>query len=145
MFNARILLLRVPLIVSVAVLAGCATNNQIVRSGRCADGKGSEDRQAPIVCVDDSGSTLSVAPDPIVVHDRRRNSNAPVVMQWFTRSGRGELQIRIQDGCVTDLKCQGSHCTAKTRDIGAETKCKYDVLTDKHPLLDPDLILTPCC
>jgi hypothetical protein len=96
--------------------------------------------------VDDTGDTLSVSPDPIVLHDKMKGGSAPVTMQWFTRSGGGNLQIEIEDGCVTDVKCDGKgHCTAKSRDIDADTKCKYDVWTDTKPRLDPDLIITPCC
>jgi hypothetical protein len=114
--------------------------------GPCRDGNGNADRQAPIVCVDDLGATLSVRPDPIVLHDTLRNSAAPVTLQWFTRSGRGDLRVDVQEGCLTEIKCEGQgHCTAKARDIDAETRCKYDVWTGTHPRLDPDIVIEPCC
>ena len=158
MSQARVLLRCIVLTGIAVVLAGCAAQQQQQQQsdvatlggnrapGPCANGVGSSDRQAPIVCVDDTGTTLSVRPDPIVIHDKRRGGAQPVTMQWFTRSGGGNLQIEIEEGCVTNVKCNGKgHCTAQTRDIDAETRCKYDVLTDTHPRLDPDLVLTPCC
>ncbi len=147
MSEAR-LLRCVVLIVSTVVLTACAQNGAVApqSGGPCANGQGSSDRQAPIVCVEDTGKTLSVRPDPIVIHDKKKGGSQPVTMQWFTRSGRGDLQIAIEEGCVTEVKCNGKgHCTAKTRDVDAQVKCKYDVWTATHPRLDPDLILTPCC
>lgn len=147
MFETR-LLRCVVLVVTTVVLAACAHRAAVapLEGNPCADGKGSGDRQAPIVCVEDTGPTLSVSPDPIVIDDRKKEGSEPVTMQWFTRSGRGDLQIAIEDGCLTELKCSGNgQCVAKTRDVDAQVKCKYDVWTKTHPRLDPDIILTPCC
>lgn len=115
--------------------------------GPCAGGPPKEhDRNAPIVCVDDTGSTLRVSPDPVVVHDVGRVTGAPVTVQWFTHTGTGNLQLEIDPGCVTDLRCNGrGHCTARTRDIDAKVKCKYDVWTETHPRLDPEIEIDPCC
>lgn len=152
MSETRVLLRGVVFGVSVLMLAACAQRAAISPAraggggGLCGDGRGNADRQAPIVCVDDLGATLSVSPDPIVLHDQKKGGSQPVVMQWFTRSGRGDLQIAIEDGCVTEVKCNGKgHCTAKSRDIDADVRCKYDVWTATHPRLDPDLVVTPCC
>jgi hypothetical protein len=145
--------LLIPLV--AVVVCGCVRSAQpvpVVGPGGggspCASGAPKEhDRSAPIVCVDDSGATLRVSPDPVVVHDVGASTSAPVVLQWFTHSGTGNLQLEIAPGCVTDLQCNGrGHCTAKTRNItGADVRCKYDVWTDTHPRLDPDIIVTECC
>ena len=141
------ILLRCALLVGFALfLSACARRPVVATAGPCADGKGSTDRQAPIVCVDDTGATLSVFPDPIVLHDTTKGGGGPVVLQWFTRTGTGDLQLQIEEGCVSEVTCNGrGHCTAKSRDIDAETRCKYDVWTDKHPRLDPEVVVDPCC
>jgi hypothetical protein len=110
----------------------------------CAGGTGVDNREAPIVCVDDSGSALSVNPDPIRVYHEKRGGG-PVTLQWFTKSG-GNLELRWQkDACVTSTVCNGGHCTAQTRADSAGQQCKYDVMVDGHPTLDPDVIIIRCC
>ena len=115
-------------------------------AGPCADGKGKDNRQAPIVCVDDTGAALTVSPEPIILDAKLRGKGGAVTLQWFTRSGGNDLQVSVKDGCVTDVKCDGKgHCTAKAKDVDAETRCKYDVWTNKHPRLDPEVVIQPCC
>jgi hypothetical protein len=120
-----------------------------LRANPCAGKAGSNDRNAPIVCVDDTGSTLTVSPDPIRVHDVGAADRAPVVVHWRTVSGANDLHIEMEPGCVANVQCDanGGHCMARTTPRGDKTekRCKYDVWTDKHPRLDPDLIIVPCC
>ncbi len=111
--------------------------------GPCSRGKGTENRNAPIVCVDDTGATLSVNPDPVKAN--ATGTGAPVVIQWWTRSGGNQLHIEVTPGCITDVSCDGAHCKAQTLPVTAHTQCKYDVWTDKHPKLDPDIVVDPCC
>lgn len=114
----------------------------------CASGTGSTDRNAPIVCVDDRGGTLSVTPDPIRVNGRGEADRLPVMIHWYTRSGTNDLQIEVEPGCVTEVRCaRPGHCSARSvpRDDKSEKRCKYDVWTDKHPRLDPEIIIDPCC
>jgi len=112
----------------------------------CSAGAGKADRNAPIVCVDDTGEALSVNPDPISVHDVGKSDRKPVIIHWWTRSGGGGLGIEVAEGCVTDVKCRGAHCMAKTRETDASgARCKYDVWTEKLPRLDPDIIIVDCC
>lgn len=151
MSEVRVLLRFFVLLVLTVVVCGCAQRAALTPSrggggGPCGGGKGISDRQAPIVCVDDTGATLSVDPDPIVLHNKMKSDGKPVTLQWFTRSGSNNLYVEIEPGCLTEVKCNGKgHCTAKSRDLAAETRCKYDVWTDKHPRLDPDVVVTPCC
>lgn len=136
------------LIIAVLALTTCApSNGSVSRLGNpCSEGAGKADRNAPIVCVDDTGETLSVNPDPITVHDVGKSDRQPVVLHWWTRSGGNVLNVEIADGCVTDVDCKGGHCKAKTRETDASgARCKYDVWTDKHPRLDPDIIIVDCC
>lgn len=117
------------------------------QAGPCAGKTGTADRRAPIVCVDDTGSTLTVSPDPVHVHDESA-AGAPIVIQWHTVSGANDLQVEIEEGCVTTVRCpRPGHCTALTRphDEKTQKRCKYDVWTDKHPRLDPEIIIDPCC
>ena len=125
-----------------------ASGSSALRAGPCASKAGSNDRNAPIVCVDDTGSTLTVSPDPIRVHDVGASDKAPVVLQWHTVSGANDLHIEIEPGCVDEVKCpRPGHCVARTLPRGDKTekRCKYDVWTDKHPRLDPEVIIVPCC
>lgn len=103
---------------------------------------------APVVCVDDTGGTLRVTPDPIVLHDLDGAGGRPVPIHWYTVSGANDLRIEIEPGCITQLECvTPGHCSAKAirRPDKTWKRCKYDVWTDKHQRLDPDVIITPCC
>lgn len=146
MLQLRNLLRCSMLLVVVFVLSACAQRN-LVPANPCGTGEGVSNRNAPILCVDDLGGTLSVRPDPIVIHEVDEKDGKPVVVHWFTRSGGNDLRLEIQPGCVTDLRCNGKgHCTARTLPLqGGEARCKYDVWTDRHPRLDPDMIITRCC
>lgn len=115
--------------------------------GPCFGGKAHPDR--PIVCVDDSSEILRVTPDPVVFHDTLSTdkSMSPGIL-WFTRSGRGDLQIRFHDeGCVRNLNCHGSKCSgaAARLDVLESRRCKYDVILTGHPTLDPEAVITRCC
>jgi len=114
----------------------------------CTSGRGSDNRQAPIVCVDDSRRTLSVSPDPVRVHNvLRGDMRSPVMIHWWTQSGGGDLELEIADGCVTDLDCsRPGHCSARTLP-GAGKSCKYDVWITggNHDRLDPTIVIEPCC
>jgi hypothetical protein len=151
---SRIVFLLLPPI----LIAGCAsrgaTDTQpggpgIMRGSPCATSPAGEtSRQAPIVCVDDSARTLSVRPDPIVVHDvLEGDRSSPVVLQWFTTSGTGDLQVEVEPGCVESVRCDGrGHCTARSVPR-ASRSCKYDVWINggNHDRLDPTIIISPCC
>ena len=115
--------------------------------GPCSSGAGDTNRQAPIVCVDDSARTLVVSPDPVTVHDSMSaQRSSGVMMHWYTRSGTGDLQVEIEPGCVTETKCdRPGHCSARTMP-GSAKSCKYDVwVTGKSDRLDPTIVVTTCC
>ena len=132
------------------VLAGCAANQQSPGGSAavCGNGVGSANRQAPIICVDDSNRTLAVNPDPVTIHNVRKDDMAsPVMVHWYTRSGPGDLQLELEEGCVAQVKCDGrGHCQARTEPKSSKT-CKYDVWItgDDHDRLDPTIVLTNCC
>jgi hypothetical protein len=133
---------------ATAAAPGGTALSRAAAGNPCANnGKGSENRNAPIVCVDDTGATLTVSPDPIRIHDVGAADRAPVVIHWHTVSGANDLNIEIEPGCITEMNCSGGHCRARTtpRNDKTEKRCKYDIWTDKHPRLDPDLIVIPCC
>lgn len=154
MSQVRILLRWILLATAALVLITCASSSTNTGPGPdggspltnpCGSGAGDTNRNAPIVCVDDTGGTLSVNPDPITAHSVGESDRRPVVIHWWTRSGGNQLKLDIEDGCVTDLSCRGSHCTARTLPATERKQCKYDVWTDKHPKLDPDIVVDPCC
>ena len=154
MSEVRILLRSFLLVTTALVLSTCSSSNTTVAPGGggntrmsnpCSKGTGKADRNAPIVCVEDTGGTLSVHPDPIPVHSVGATDRQSVMIHWWTRSGGNELTVDIQPGCVTDVNCRGSHCSARTLPVTERTRCKYDVWTEKHPKLDPEIIIDPCC
>jgi hypothetical protein len=119
-------------------------------AGPCGNGQGDAHRDRPIVCVDDSADALTVNPDPVWVHDvMSTDRRTRPVIHWWTRTG-GSLRIEFKDaGCVRDMNCNGNHCRANVSgrpEVGAaEKRCKYDVIVDGHPTLDPDTIIVGCC
>ena len=147
MSQLRIVLRCSMLLVAVFILTTCAHKPAKVTGNPCTAGEGNANRNAPILCVDDLGGTLSVRPDPIVIHEVHESSRQPVMVHWFTRSGRNDLQLEIEPGCVAELKCNGKgKCSARTLPLQTgEARCKYDVWTDRHPRLDPDMIIIRCC
>jgi hypothetical protein len=140
------------LLAVVFMIAGCASQNSSggnpIRGNPCLTGNGSTNRQAPIVCVDDSARTLSVWPEPVVVHDvLESDRKSPVALHWFTKSGDGDLQIEMEPGCVSNVQCDGrGHCWSRTIP-GSKSRCKYDVWINggNHERLDPTVVITGCC
>ena len=153
MFEVRILLRWILLVTAALVFGTCTSTSSktaIAPGGGgannpCGKGAGNPDRNAPIVCVDDTSDALSVQPDPITAHSVGQSDRQPVMIHWWARSGGTALNIEIQPGCVTEVTCRGAHCSARTLPVTVRTRCKYDVWTDKHPRLDPDIVVDPCC
>jgi hypothetical protein len=89
-------------------------------------------------------------PDPVTFHDVLSSdaTMSPSIL-WFTKSGRGDLQIRFRDeGCVRDIRCNGSKCVGAAARLDAlqdKRVCKYDVMLTGHPTLDPEGIIVRCC
>lgn len=130
----------------VTLMSGCSSwINHTTTVGPCAGGGGSSNRQAPIVCVDDSGPVLSVNPDPVTAHDVKKGTRQPVTVRWATVSGE-DLTVEMKDvGCVQNMNCSApGACTAVTIP-GAVKSCKYDVWTTPQKRLDPIIIITTCC
>jgi hypothetical protein len=146
------------LLVTPIWIAGCAASQQagdshIAGGGTgqgspCSNGNGSENRQAPIVCVDDSQRTLSVWPEPVHVHDVQTGGGKPVMVHWYTRSGGGDLRVEIEPGCVVQETCDGrGHCSARSVPGKGRRECKYDIWINggQHDRLDPTVVIQPCC
>lgn len=112
--------------------------------GGCASG--SSNPQAPIVCVDDTGTTLSVDPDPVRPDDVQ--GGVPINLVWKTKSGGGDLRIEMKsNACVKNLNCNGNgQCTSQVIRASTAT-CKYDVWIQggTQPRLDPTVVIQPCC
>jgi hypothetical protein len=145
------------LLVAALLIAGCAARmtpeanpgSTALRANPCASGTPPMKKQAPIVCIDDSARKLVVSPDPVHVHDVNESDRiTPVPMQWFTKSGTGDIQVRIDPGCVDKKACNGNgKCSAETVRSAAGKTCKYDVWITggKHDKLDPTVVVDPCC
>lgn len=95
-----------------------------------------------------SARTLVVSPDPVRVHDVDSSDRTkPVSVQWFTKSGTGDVRVRIDPGCVDKKACDGKgKCAAETVP-GAKKECKYDVWITGggHDKLDPTVVVEACC
>ena len=134
------------ILASAGLIGTCAPLRHDV--GPCGGEQAHPDR--PIVCVDDSAEVLRVLPDPVVFHDvvSTDKTLSPGIL-WFTKSGRGNLEIRFRDeGCVRDIACSGGRCKGAAARLDAvqdERRCKYDVLLTGHPTLDPEAVITRCC
>jgi hypothetical protein len=141
---------------AVLLISACAARNAPApgpnpfRGNPCAGGAvPGENRQAPIVCIDDSGRKLRAYPDPVFVHDVKESDHlTPVEIQWYTTSGIGDVRVEMESGCVTEKQCDhNGKCAAKTIK-GANKRCKYDVWIEgdaKHDRLDPVVVITTCC
>jgi hypothetical protein len=147
------------LLVATLLIAGCAANNASstgasssmpLRANPCASGAPPMNKQAPIVCVDDTQRTLAVFPEPIHVHDgKSEDRSKPVPIQWYTKSGTGDVHVQMGPACesVKVKGCSGGgKCEAETTP-GKMAPCKYDVWITggKHDRLDPTIIIDPCC
>ena len=147
------------LLVATLLIAACAAHHAPdpggsrptdLRANPCASGTPPMNKQAPIVCIDDSARTLIVSPDPVHVHDvDATDRTSPVGVQWFTKSGTGDVHVRIDHGCVDKKSCDGKgKCSAETVPGAKQKKeCKYDVWITggKHDKLDPTVVVEPCC
>jgi hypothetical protein len=146
--EVRVLLRWFLLVIVLVALTFCTASSNpsggtLLRGNPCSSGVGTTESKAPIVCVDDTGATLSVNPDPVTAHGKV--NKVPVMIHWWTRSGGGTLGIDVHPGCVTDVSCSGAHCTARTIPTPGGARCKYAVWTDTKPKLDPDIVITDCC
>ena len=152
----RLFVLSAFLLLTVFLIGGCARSavepNPIrpFVENPCEKGQPPASKQAPIVCIDDSNRTLVARPDRVFVHDVKADDRTkPVAIQWFTTSGSGDVHVRMAPGCngVKLRNCNGKgKCEAETVP-GTRTECKYDVWItgDKHDLLDPTVVVDPCC
>lgn len=148
------------LLVATLLIAGCAatpadnggasSSMPLRGSNPCASGPPKMDKQAPIVCVDDTQRTLTVFPEPVHVHDgKSEDRSQPVAIEWYTKSGTGDVHVQMGPACesVKVKGCNGSgKCEAETTP-GKMAPCKYDVWITggKHDRLDPTVIVDPCC
>lgn len=121
-------------------------------TGGC--GPGVQRREAPVVCVDDSGETLRAIPDTVYAFDTHPEDRSPVNVIWFTSSGAGNLRIEpVDTNCLAKVWCnpKSGHCRARTLSLNGkgESRCKYDVVMvgpdGSERRLDPIVIVQPCC
>lgn len=112
---------------------------------------GTPNPYAPIVCVNDSSSSLPA--DPAEVHAVNRvPGRRPTVIQWFTTSGTNDLSITFEAkdaACFQKApNCEGSHCMALINPAAAPGKqCKYTIRLLNKPgsVNDPVVDIDACC
>ncbi|MDP9193442.1 MAG: hypothetical protein M3P06_17245 [Acidobacteriota bacterium] len=141
------------LFAAALLIAGCAAyktpDPNVLRANPCASGKPPISKQNPIVCIDDSARKLVAYPDPVIVHDVNESDRTkPVKIQWLTKSGRKDVRVEIEEGCVVNYECdRKGKCWADTKK-GSTGSCKYDVWIEgdkNHDRLDPVVVITTCC
>lgn len=125
------------------------TSTEFARKGPCSDVMGSPFKAGPIICVDDTATSLSVTPDTIEVWDSVPNQpNTPVMLQWFTSSGTGDLRIVPSDPAKCPLKDSKAavpgHYWLQTIPGQTTEGCKYTVFVGTRQK-DPTIVITPCC
>ena len=131
------------------LLLACAPSNvdRMAPPNNCARGNGTANKAQPVVCVSDTGAGLAVDPESIELWDvTPADKTKPVMIHWVTRSGKGDLQIRMkEEGCVEKIQCnKNGHCHAKAIDVTGSKRCTYGITLDGKEL-DPDVIVTDCC
>ena len=139
-------------LVILTLTAACGTT-QGPRS-RCA--AGSSRPEAPVVCIDDTGTRLSVSPERVEAYDRDPEKQGhPMVILFFTKSGSGDFQIVPRSGnCIepqTEHHCPPNaglcrvHVVRKAPNDTEAEVCKYDVVMKGFTTLDPWVVTKPCC
>lgn len=152
---------RVPRLIFVCVsalwLATCAARPTVepnpgpnpLMVNPCEKGAPSLDKQAPVVCIDDSARTLVAKPDRIVIHESKKGApSEAVAIQWYTTSGTGDLHVKMDSAC--DALVDKGHGTGKyeMKTVpGKKRQCKYDVWITgpDHDRLDPTVVVDACC
>lgn len=140
--------------VFAAIITACSSSHhsQDHGSGRPVCPGAVDDRQGPVICVDDTGSALTFLPDPAVIHDvKHDDANAAVPIRWFVRTPGRKLEVEMVDpDCVDAPTCAGPQCMSQSRKGQKDPKiCKYNVWVDRgeadEMYRDPTVIITGCC
>jgi hypothetical protein len=127
----------------LVVLIGCGHG----RAPEVFCNRGNASPSRPLICVDER--TLRPSPYEAVVFDveaeNGERTNRPVIVQWVSRRG-ANLGIEFREkGCVEDLQCiRGGHCSARVLPTTTRKTCEYWLNLDGR-VLDPPLVITPCC
>lgn len=151
--NRRALCLPLVALASFLVFSACRSTVPPLSVGCNA---GSTRPEAPIVCINDSGTTLSVDPETITAYDRDpEKPGSPMVILFFTQSGRGDFQIVPRSGnciepqtehhCPPDAGLCRVHMLRRKPTDPKEERCKYDVIMKGFPPLDPFIVAKTCC
>jgi hypothetical protein len=150
--SATRLVSRCLLLLVLAALAACKSSHAVGPHTRPVCPGSNDDRQSPVVCIDDAGGKLSFLPEPVVIHNVKHDDpTAPVPITFFalTRSRRLNV-VPVDAGCVTTPVCNGPRCSAESIPTQNTLKvCKYEVWLDKGTATelheDPIIIITGCC
>ncbi len=135
-------------VVLLSFISCRGTRSMMPLGSPCPSGGGSVSPNFPLICIDEN---LNADPSTIRINARMSDGQGkptpyPVMIQWWTRSGTGNLGIEFQKkGCVDWLKCDGSgHCWGPTKNVSAKTSCDYTVNLEGR-INDPTIIIQPCC
>ena len=106
---------------------------------------------APIVCVDNTGSALSVDPYRVVAYDEYpKDSGRPVVILFVTQEKPAEFKlVEKTSGCIEKQNCVTSAglCQVTVKRLGGAPGkvCEYGIEMVGFPTMDPEIKLKPCC
>ena len=148
-----------PLVVAGTVFAGgCTSALPGGRGHQCT--VGSKKPEAPIVCIDNTGTKLSVDPYRVVAFDEYpKNSGRPMVILFFTKTGTGNFKIiekkretgnnEADESCIAEQHCVAGEglcriIVPRLKDQKARV-CLYDIEMAGFPPMDPEIEVRPCC
>jgi hypothetical protein len=107
---------------------------------------------APMLCVDDTTTTLRVDPESISVVKHNR-AMQPTLVNWFTMSGTHTLRLTANvgsslDDCFSFYYCSGAHCIAVMNvNAPAGKSCSYtaSLVETGYRQADPIIHVDTCC
>jgi hypothetical protein len=136
----------VPVALLAVLLAGCGSWRSMGSGHACT--VGDMDPMNPIVCIDNTGTTLKAYPETIEVFDRQVDQK-PVKILFFTRTGTGNPKIKPQGDCLEKVDHPVGRAIGHVKKLGDTTsgdkRCKYDIELSGFEPLDPFIIVKPCC
>lgn len=129
---------------------GCGSTSTQGRGHGCTVGSTRPER--PIVCINNTGSELSVDPERVVAFDEYpKDSGRPMKILFFTKTGTGNFKIIEKNGnCIASQECveNAGLCRVTVVDVkdGEEDKqCDYDIEMAGFPRMDPQIVIKNCC
>lgn len=147
--------IRARLVLSLVVVGGifaggCGTWATQDHEDRCH--RGSREPTAPMVCIDNTGSKLSVDPPRVEAFEEYpKNSGQPMVILFFAKTGTPKFDLIEKKGnCIARQDCVQSAglcrvTVVRLKEGEKERKCEYDIVMPGFPPMDPEILIKTCC